>query len=117
MWKPFSSKEKRLHYTAKANDERLDDEARAYAKGQRDARNDGLFGYLLGKKSPLSEAEKQEIKDKRRQYYDSKKPAKSGGAELPVEAPQAVAKTKKSKAKKAAKSAEVDNSTGFYGGF
>lgn len=73
MKKLFTSKEKRLHYSAKAKDKSLTDEQRAYAKGQRDARNDYTFGFLLGKNSPLDDAAKKEIKANRKKYYDEKK--------------------------------------------
>lgn len=70
----FSTKEKRAHYTGVANgtiptkkDSKYSDaEQRAYARGQRDALNDQVVGYVLGKNSNLSAAEKQAFKEKRR---------------------------------------------------
>lgn len=70
----FSWKEKRKHYTAvangtkpvKANSKFTPEEQRAYARGQRDAMNDQAVGFVLGKNSKLSAAEKQALKDKRK---------------------------------------------------
>ncbi len=70
----FTNKEKRKHYTnvangtkaVKANSKYSEAEQRAYARGQRDARNDQMIGHMLGKNSTLSEAEKQSFKDKRK---------------------------------------------------
>ena len=70
----FTNKEKRKHYTevangtkpVKATSKYTEAEQRAYACGQRDARNDQMIGHMLGKNSTLSEAEKQSFKDKRK---------------------------------------------------
>lgn len=83
----YTPKERRAHYTGVANgtippkaDSKFSaQEQIAYAKGQRDARNDQTMGYLLGKNSPLSAAEKQKLKDNRkatRESYKAQKPAK-----------------------------------------
>lgn len=78
---PFSSKEKRKHYTERAKDTSLTPEQQAYAKGQRDARNDELMGFLLGRNSPLSQEQKSDIKSKRRARaaeYKKQKKANKG---------------------------------------
>lgn len=73
----FKPKDKRKHYTKRAKDESLTPEQRAYAKGQRDARNESMISYLLGKNSPLSADEKAKMKEaqkaKRAEYQRNKK--------------------------------------------
>lgn len=79
----FTPKERKAHYSGVANgtvptkpDSKYSaDEQIIYAKGQRDARNDSAMGYLLGKNSPLPQAEKDRIKAEnkiKREAYFSK---------------------------------------------
>lgn len=70
----FTPKERRAHYTAvasgakpvKANSQFSEEVQRAYARGQRDALNEGSIAFVLGKHSNLSEAEKAKIRADRK---------------------------------------------------
>lgn len=83
--KYFTKKEKREYYTKKAKGEIApkkeskysEAEQLAYARGQRDARNDIMVGEMLGKNSKLSDAEKKAFKERRKaqraKYNEEKK--------------------------------------------
>lgn len=84
----FTPKERRAHYSGVANgtvptkpdSQFTAEEQISYAKGQRDARNDSVMGYLLGKNSPLPQEEKNCIKAEnkiKRETYLSKSVASS----------------------------------------
>ena len=70
----FTPKERRAHYAGvangtvavKPNSKFSEEEQRAYAKGQTDARNEQAVAVMLGKNSPLSEAEKMQLKEENR---------------------------------------------------
>lgn len=88
----FTAKERREHATAvgyhgapvKADSQFSEEQQRAYNRGVADTLNRQTIGYLLGKNSPLSEAEKAQMRADRAQKtadYRAKvaKSAKKGG--------------------------------------
>lgn len=71
----FTPKERRAHYNqigyggaaVKADSRFTEEEQRAYARGQADARNEAAMAYMLGKNSPLSDAEKAQLKQENKE--------------------------------------------------
>lgn len=81
----YTPKERRAHYNniaygnaaVKADSKFSEAEQRAYAKGQADARNEQAKSAMLGKNSPLSDAEKAQLRQEdsaiRQAYRDGDK--------------------------------------------